>query len=113
MLLRPIGILFGITALLLMLVSPVTHIILSKKCLNNKIKLPLWIIHIIAAILGFSLPVLAMFSSMIGLAPGIKCATGCAGCMVLGWFISIISFPIIVVWAFLIHRKKKNELLIL
>jgi len=59
MLLRPIGILFGITALLLMLVSPIIHIILSKKCLNNKIKLPLWIIHIIAAILGFSLPVLS------------------------------------------------------
>jgi hypothetical protein len=105
--------LLQITALLLMTITPVIHTTLSIKRLKNKITFPLWAINLISAVLGFSLPVLAMFVSMTGLAPGIKCATGCVGFMALGWLVSIISFPIIAVWAYLISENKKNKPLIL
>jgi hypothetical protein len=98
--------------LVLMFFAPGLQLYLSSLRIKNKIIMPLLAITLISFLLGIILPVLAMFISMMGLSPQIKCATGCTAFLGLGILITIITTPIIGLISFIKYRDRQKKLVI-
>jgi hypothetical protein len=98
--------------LVLMVFAPGFQVYLSSLRLKNKITMPLLAIFLMSFLLGLILSVFAMFISMMGLSPQIKCATGCTAFLGLGILITIITTPIIGLVSFIKYRDRQKKLVI-
>jgi len=104
------GILFVlIIPFVLLFVAPFLQIILSALRLKRRIILPLLLIDLTAFVLGLLLSICAMFISMWGLSPNIKCLTGCTAFLVLGFLTTIIAVPGISIYTFFLFRAKRHN----
>nr|WP_294942660.1 hypothetical protein [uncultured Mucilaginibacter sp.] len=92
--------------LLLIVLAPALQIIFLTLKRRGKITSPFWTINLITFIIGFPLSVAATFVSIMGIPPGIHCATGCAAFIGVGFMITLTVIPLVALFNYLAFGNK-------
>ncbi|WP_129876854.1 hypothetical protein [Mucilaginibacter terrigena] len=84
------------------------QIVLSSKKIHGKVKLSFIFINISCFLSGIILPLVATYIFIGGISPDIKCITGIEVIALLGFFITIVTTPIIATVSYINYRSKQN-----
>jgi len=102
----------------LLFVAPVFQIILSVLRIFDRLTIPLGVIAFLAFLLGIVLSIVSMNSNEFKIPPDAS-STGCVDCgmvaasvLIIGFFVTLISTPVIAFIGFVIYRLKHKDKII-